>query len=115
MSQTPQPEESPDEILASEIAEAKERVDRYNRLINNFPEDSFESDLDEAKQDVAMLEAMRALRGAVQEYATSTHYNGYEREIHDCCMERVDYGHHEKCSAMAALRQSDDAIRGMRG
>lgn len=105
MSQTPQPEESPDEILARRIEKLKIRIalltvesDKYVGGTESFFQ--LIDEISKAQKDLAMLEAMRALRKLAQRQLAVVDPN-------------VPFS--EFALIQDTLRQSDNAIRGMRG
>lgn len=113
---TPQPEESPDEILAR-------RIERLRAHIQEDEYYQFFEAAQEKKNDLAMLEAMRAARPVMKAMAEiADWYGDMFGDDHEIQQYMAGEDGHE-CSftlgqcrqAKEALRQSDDAIRGMRG
>lgn len=102
---TPQPEESPDEILARRIEFFRGSEKFYREAAkNSVGVMHAESVLaaDKYKQDLAMLEAMWAQRKLIMDYMPCT-----------CA---INFGVRSgTCPKCITVRQSDDAIRGMRG
>lgn len=99
----PQPEESPDEILARRIDQKRAAI----AAIKDRPSDYEYGALNRAQKDLAMLEALLGHRD-VAKMNTKGHS---ERPL----VAKLIGDKSCICEDCKALRQSDDAIRGMRG
>lgn len=97
---TPQPEPTPDEILARIIVEKNNEISELKALIAGHSDGSFKHDLKESESELAMLESYQAAINYIS--AQPCH----------CVLEGENPSHCPRCDALIA---SYDAIRGMRG